>query len=261
MTRSLVALTRPVGARLADCELTHLDRLPLDPGLAARQHDAYEAALRLLGCRVERLPDLPEHPDGVFIEDTLLILDEVAVITRPGAASRRDETADLGPLVEPFRSVELLRGPGTLDGGDVLRVGRTLFVGLSSRTSEDGIDELRHILSPLGYTVHPVPFSGCLHLKSAATAVSEHLVLLNPEWVDPAVFDGLDTLPVAPGEPFAANALRVGDSVIHPSAFPETRQGLENAGIAVLSVDISELARAEGGVTCCSVVFETIDQA
>lgn len=261
MSRNLVALTRPVGPRLAECELTHLERVPLDPQVADRQHEAYVSALRDLGCQVVRLPDLDDHADGVFVEDTVLVLDEMAVVTRPGAASRRGETADLRPLVARYRPVESIRGPGTLDGGDVLRIGRTMYVGLSTRTSKEGIDELRRLVAPPGYTVVPVPFSGCLHLKSAATLVAERLVLVNPDWVDPAAFHGVDTVAVAPHEAFAANALRVGDSVIHPASFPTTRKRLEAAGLTVVPVDLSELARAEGGVTCCSVVFELAPQA
>jgi len=265
MRRSLpgrtVALTRPVGPRFSECELTHLEREPIDVPRARAQHAAYEATLSRLGCGVVRLPALDRHPDGVFIEDTLLVLDEVAVVTRPGSPERRKETRGLRGLVAPWRPVETIRPPGTLDGGDVLRLGRTLFVGRSTRTTEEGIEDLRRIVSPFGYAVHALPVAGCLHLKSAASPVGRDLLLVNPAWVDPAAFGNAGILEVSPDEPSAANALRTGDCVIHPSAFPATRARLERAGVSVVPVEVSEILRAEGGVTCCSVVFPEMGQA
>jgi dimethylargininase len=141
-----------------------------------------------------------------------------------------------------------------LDGGDVLRVGRRVFVGASTRTNRVGRAQLRALLEPLGYAVEDVPVRGCLHLKSAATEVGPDTILINPAWVDPAAFDGLVRVEIAPEEPFAANALRVGNTVIHPEAFPRTRERLGKQGIDVRAVDVSELAKAEGGVTCCALL-------
>ena len=251
----LLALTRDISPAIAECELTHLARTPIDLARARAEHEAYEAALRTLGCEVRRLPAGPELPDSVFIEDTAVVLDELAVVCRPGAPSRRGETAAVEAALRAYRPVAAIRAPGTLDGGDVLRAGRRLFVGEGARSNRAGIDQLRALVAPHGYEVTPVPFSGCLHLKTAATLAAGDLVLVNPAWVDAARLHPLRALAVDPAEPFAANALRIGGALVHPADFPRTRARLEAAGLRVHPVPAGELAKAEGGVTCCSVVF------
>jgi dimethylargininase len=253
-----VAITRKVSPEIGRCELSYLQREPIDVGLAERQHLAYERCLADLDCTVTSLPSEPELPDSVFVEDTAIVLDELAVITRPGAVSRRPETASVAAALAPWRPLFHLGPPGTLDGGDVLVAGRRVFVGRSLRSDEAGYGQLRDLLAPRGYTVVPVPVRGCLHLKSAVTAVAADRLLVNPAWVDGSVFAGLGTVDVDPAEPHAANALRIGDSIVFPAAFERTRRRLEGAGIGVVTVDISELARAEGAVTCCSLVFEAM---
>jgi len=252
----LIAITRPVSPTLADCELTHLARERIDVTRATEQHGTYEATLRSFGAAVVRVPAAPELPDAVFVEDTALVLDEVAVITRPGAASRQAETEPVAQVLAGYRALLRLEAPATLDGGDVLRVGRTLFVGLSSRTNRDGIDRLRALVSPLGYQVVPVELADCLHLKSAVTEIADRLLLMNPRWVSPGAFAALDRIEVAPEESGGANALRLSDAVLYPGHFPRTAGRLVAAGIRVVPVDCGELAKAEGGVTCCSLVFE-----
>ncbi len=252
----LMAITREVSPGIGRCELTHLDRTPIDVGLARAQHRGYEACLAGLGCRVQTLPATPELPDSVFVEDTALVLDEVAAITRPGAASRRAETAPIAEALRPYRRLLTLEAPGTLDGGDVLRVGRRLYVGRSSRSNAAGVAQLCALLAPYGYSVQGVPVSGCLHLKSAVTQVAADTLLANRAWVDLGAFTGLEIIDVDPAEPYAANALRVGEALVYPAAFPRTRARLEGRGLAVHTVDVSELAKAEGAVTCCSLVFE-----
>ena len=202
-----------------------------------------------------RLPSAPELPDGVFVEDTALVLDELAVITRPGAASRRPETDSVAAALEPFRPLQRIGGPGTLDGGDVLRTGRSLFVGLSGRTTREGAAELARLVRPAGYEVQIVPVQGCLHLKSAVTEVGDGTLLINPEWVDPAAFEGFRLIPIDPGEAFAANALRIGALLLHAAAFPRTAGRLRAEGFEVREVEADELAKAEGGVTCCSLLI------
>lgn len=251
----LLALTRELSPRIAECELTHLARSPIAVERARAEHAEYEAALRALGCRVERVAPAPDLPDSVFVEDTALVLDELAVICRPGAESRRAETAAVVDALRTYRPIAAVLAPGTLDGGDVLQVGRRLFVGRSARTNEAGIRQLRSLVSSQGYFVVAVPFSGCLHLKTAATLVASGVALVNPEWVEPAALAPLRAIAVDPGEPFAANALRIGEAVLYPAEFPRTRARLEAEGIAVRTVPAGELAKAEGGVTCCSVVF------
>jgi dimethylargininase len=250
----LVAYTREVSPSLADCELTHLARTPLDVARAASEHEAYEALLTQLGATVRRLPPEPTLPDAVFVEDTAVVLDEIGVITRPGAASRRPETASTAAALAAHRSLAHIRDPGTLDGGDVLVAGRRVFVGLSSRSNRAAIEQLDAVLRPLDYEVIPVRFSGCLHLKSCVTRVADDLLLLNPDWVDARAFAGYRAVLVDPAEPHAANALALGGSVIHPLHFPRTRARLEAEGLRVAPVAMAELAKAEAGVTCCSLL-------
>jgi dimethylargininase len=252
----LIAITRKVSPAITRCELTHLSREPIDVALAARQHEAYERCLARLGCRVVSLPAESELPDSVFVEDAAIVVDELAVLTRPGAESRRAEIASLAHALERFRPLAAIAAPGTLDGGDVLRVGRRVFAGLSARSNHDGIDQLREMLSRHGYTVEALPVSGCLHLKSAVTQVGPDAVLVNPQWVDRAAFERYERLEVDPAEPYAANALLIGGAVIYPTAFPRTAARLEQAGVRVEHTDLSELAKAEGAVTCCSVILE-----
>ena len=263
-----IALTRPVSAGIGRCELTHLDRQPIDLHLARAQHRQYEEALAALGCRVERLPEEPDLPDAVFCEDAAIVLDELAIITRPGAASRRPETHTVARALERYRPLAAIEPPGTLDGGDVLCVGpdassgpdeasgRTLYVGLSQRSNRAAVEQMRALLSPLGYAVRGVPVRGCLHLKSAVTQVADHVLLINRDWVDGDRFDGWDRVDVDPSEPYAANALWLDGTAIVAAAYPRTRERLEARGIPVHAVDLSELAKAEGAVTCCSLVFQ-----
>ncbi len=252
----LRAITRQVSRSLERCELTHLERQPIDLDRARHQHRAYEAALGRLGCAVEQLAEEPELPDSVFVEDVALVLDEVAILLRPGAASRRPEVPSVARALAAYRELRPLPGRGTVDGGDVLRLGRTLYVGRSGRSSRAGCDALRRLVSPLGYTVREVAIRGCLHLKSAVTAVAPDTLLVHRAWVDTAPFSGYRLVEVDPREPQAANALRLGDAaILYPSAFPATASRLEALGYPLERVDLSELAKAEGAVTCCSLVF------
>ncbi len=251
-----LAITRQVSPALGDCQLSHLERRPIDVELASRQHEAYERLLEDLGYEVRTLPAEPLLADSVFVEDAAVVLDEAAIVTRPGAASRRPETPSVAAALEPHRRLLRVEAPATVDGGDVLRLGRTLWVGRTARTDEAGIEQLRGLVAPLGYRVVAVPVQGCLHLKSAVTEVGERTLLLNPEMVDPGIFDGLRRIEVDPAEPTAANALRVGDAVIAPTHHPRTLARLERQGLRVLPVDVSELAKAEAGVTCCSLLLE-----
>ena len=251
----LIALTRAIPAALADCELTHLERVPIDVDRAAVQHAAYEDALRALGCRVERVPPTPSMPDSVFVEDTAVVTDEWAVITRPGAESRRGETSSVAAALAAYRSTSAIDAPGTLDGGDVLRLGRRVLVGVGGRSNLDGVRQLASALAPFGYSVEPVTTRDCLHLKTAATSLGDGVVLVNPAWVDGAALAD-EVVTVDPGEPFAANVLRIGATVLAPADAPRTLDRLRARGLTVVPVDASELAKAEGGLTCCSIVFE-----
>lgn len=250
-----IALTRAVPPSLETCELTHLAREPIDVARAAAQHAAYEDVLRALGCRVERLPPTPDMPDSVFVEDAAVVVDECAVITRPGAASRRGETESVAAALTAYRPLRAIQPPGTLDGGDVLRLGRRLWVGIGSRSNAEGARQLGDALAPFGYSVATVATRGCLHLKTAASSLGGGLVLVNPEWVDGAAL-GAETVPVDPSEPFAANVLRIGDTVLAPASAARTRARMEQRGLRVQAIDASELAKAEAGLTCCSLILE-----
>lgn len=252
----LIAITRAVSPRLAECELTHRPREPIDIALAAVEHAQYEEALRSLGATIVRAPPEPELPDAVFVEDVALALDEVAVITRPGAVSRRRETESIATLLSAYRPLVRIEAPGTLDGGDVLRVGRRLYVGVSSRSNPVGISRLEKLLRTWDYEVVPVPVHGCLHLKSGVTQVAEDLLLINERYVRPQCFNGVEMITVAPTEPDGANALWVGGAVIYPAHYPQTAARLAGAGVRVVPVPGTEFAKAEGGVTCCSLIFE-----
>lgn len=252
----MIALIRDVSPRINECELTHLAREPIDVERAAEQHRRYEELLRELGCEVRKIAAAPELPDAVFVEDTAIVLDEIAVITRPGADSRRPEIGAVATALATYRDVVSIVAPGTLDGGDVLRTGRTIYVGISARSNDEGAAQLARLTAPFGYTVIPVEPTGCLHLKSAVTEVADGTLLCNPAWIDRQAFDGLELLEVDPSEPFAANALRVGSAVVHAAAWGRTSSRLERRGIRTIPIDASELAKAEAGVTCCSLIFE-----
>ncbi|HVX05759.1 MAG TPA: arginine deiminase family protein [Rhodanobacteraceae bacterium] len=233
-----------------------MPRRAIDVGLARRQHAAYEQALREAGCEVRQLPEQPGQPDSVFVEDTAIVLDEVAVITRPGAASRRGEVASMAVALEGLREIVRIEPPGTLDGGDVLRLDRTLYVGTSARSSAEGIAQLARLLAPFDYRVVAVPLQGCLHLKSAVTQVASGQVLVNPDWVDARCLPGWEPIAVDPAEPHAANALLVGDALIYPASCPRTAEALRGLGIDLRSVGMSEMEKAEGAVTCCSLILD-----
>jgi dimethylargininase len=252
----MIALTREVSPALAACELTHLRRVPIDVDLARHQHDAYEAALRAAGCSVERLAVAPDLPDSVFVEDIAVVLPELAIITRPGAESRRREAEAVAGALGRYRPLQTIQAPGTIDGGDVLVVGRSICVGRSSRTNADAVAQMRRMLRPYAYTVSEIEVHGCLHLKSAVTAVDDEMLLVNPAWVAPRSFAGANIIEVAPDEPAGANALRVGRVVVYPSAFVRTAERLSRHGLTLAPVDVSELAKAEGAVTCCSIIID-----
>jgi dimethylargininase len=252
----LSALTRQVSLSFADCELTFLERQPIDVAKAIAQHRAYETCLSGLGASVISLPADPLYPDAVFVEDPAIVLDEVAVIARPGAESRRGETVSIAQALAPFRDLLFIREPATLEGGDVIRVGKTLFVGLSRRTNREGIAQLAELLEPFDYRVVPVEVYGCLHLKSGACWAGNDVILVNRLWIDADQFRSFKMIDVTEGEPSAADVLPIGDKLLVPASFPRTCEILEAAGISVIPIDVSELQKAEAGVTCMSLLFE-----
>lgn len=252
----LTAITRAVSPAIVHCELTFVSRQPIDLAKAQQQHRAYEQLLRSAGARVVSLPAEPALSDSMFVEDPAIVLDELAVILPLGTDSRRAEGTTLALALAKFRKLAYVQLPGTAEGGDVLRIGRKLYAGLSTRTNAEGIRQLIAILAPHGYEVTTVPVTGCLHLKSAVTHIGRNTLLANRAWLDTTPLSGCDWIDVAPEEPHAANALVLGDTVILPASFPRTRARLEAAGFHVTPLDISELQKAESGLTCSSLLFE-----
>ncbi|HWR95714.1 MAG TPA: arginine deiminase family protein [Arenimonas sp.] len=254
---SIHALCRAVSPAIADCELSFIGREPINVAMAHLQHIDYVDLLNKLGAKVIELPAEPALPDSVFVEDTALLFDELAVMTRPGALSRRAEVASIEAAFRKYREIIAhITEPGTLDGGDVLRIGKRVFVGLSARSNQAAIDQLAGILAPYGYSVTAVPMHDCLHLKSSVTALSDDTVLINPEWVDAGYFKDYRQILVAESEPHAANVVRIHADILMPSNFPETQALVQAAGFTVHTVDVAELQKAEGAVTCCSVLFK-----
>lgn len=251
----LIAITREVSRSIINCELTHLARTPIDVTRARAQHAQYESALKHLGMAVLSLPEEPTLADSVFVEDTALVLDECAVILRPGAESRRPETESITKVLAPYRKLFHIEAPARVDGGDILCVGKQIYVGLSTRSDTNAIEQMQEFLEPFGYEVHAVTVTGCLHLKSAVTQVAEDTLLVNPAWVDKNNFNRMKFIEIDSSEPYAANAVLIGKTIIYPTSFPKTQKRLEDTGIKMVTVDADELAKAEGAVTCCSLIF------
>jgi dimethylargininase len=252
----LTAITRQVSPTISQCELSFHARQPIDVKRAIDQHRAYEQLLSELGVRVVPLAAEPDLPDAVFVEDPAVVVDTVAVISRMGAVSRRPEAKSLAEVLSLYRPLKFLTEPATLDGGDVMRVGRTLYVGVSTRTNRDGIEQLTNLLRPFDYEVKPVEVKGCLHLKSACSYVGENTVLANRQWIDGEQLKEFEVIDVPAEEQAAANALLLGDAVIVPAAFPRTCARLAREGFHVRTIDVSELQKAESGVTCMSLIFD-----
>jgi len=253
----LIALTREVSPRISECELTFIDRAPIDFEKAVHQHRQYQQLLRNLGAEVVQLPADPQCPDSCFLEDTALVLDEIAILTRPGSDARRAEVGGVAPAVMTHRKTVRIAEPGTLEAGDVLRIGRNLFVGLTTRTNEQGIAMMRVALQPYGYKVIAVPIDGALHLKSICTALDDRTLLADTRRFDSSFFPGYEIVQVPTEEWAAANILRLNGAIGMHSGFPQTEKLVRTKGFDVRTVDISEFLKAEAGLTCLSIPFET----
>lgn len=250
-----LAFTRSISPRFAECELTFAERVSIDLPRATAQHDAYAHGLKSLGCTVVQLPALPDHPDSVFVEDTAFVLPEVVVITRPGAASRRGEVDSIAEALRPHRELAFVEAPATVDGGDVLVLGKDIYIGLSTRSNVPALSQVHLLVSRFGYRVFLIPIRGCLHLKSAATRIGEDSVLINPRWVDTEHFKRYNRIEIDPSEPHAANILSLEAGCLYPDCYPRTQERLERGGFHILPLNMSELIKAEGAVTCCSLIL------
>jgi dimethylargininase len=249
------AIVRQISRSLAACELLYVPRTHFDLALAQQQHAAYIHALQSAGLSVEIVPEEPDLPDATFVEDTAIILDELAILCRLGNKSRSPEPERIAPHLQSSRTLFNIRAPGTLEGGDVLRIGKKLYVGLSTRTNPEGIRQLAEIVSPYGYKIIPVDVKGCLHLKTAITAPTENLLFANPAWIDTTPFTNLKIINVPPAEPWAANTLPVNKKVLIAASAPRAAELLSRQGLSVEALDISQLQKAEAGLTCLSLIF------
>jgi len=254
----LSALTRGISPCIGNCELTYLERQQIDAAKAVQQQKSYELYLASLGMNVISLPAERALPDAVFVEDTAVVVDEVAVITTMGAVSRRPEVRTISAALAEYRPLEFINGAGTLEGGDVMRVDRTLYVGVSTRTNLDGIAQLRNILGAYDYQVREVPVKRCLHFKTGCTYLGWNTILVNRAWVDLSPLEGFEVIDVPDGEPWAANLLVVGNDVLIPASCPKTAELVHDRGFAVRTIEVSELEKAEAGLTCMSIIFNLL---
>jgi dimethylargininase len=255
----LTALMRAASPALARCRLEYRQREPIAVEAAFRQQRDYAEALRAVGVRVVELPALPEYPDAAFVEDDAVPLDELAVLARMGAAERQPEVAPLAEVLADYLPLHQVDPPGTLEGGDVLRIGRRLLVGISSRTNAQGAAQLGAIAGKFGYSITAVPVTGCLHLKTAVTHIGGRTLLVNRNWVDVRALSGFELLAVPEEEPWAANTLTVSGWVLVAASAPRTRAMLAARGLPTVAVDIGEFEKAEAGLTCLSLLFESSD--
>ena len=253
----LTAITRDVNADMGSCELTFQPRVRINTRLAMQQHQQYQSILSSLGCEIVTIPTEPGLADSVFIEDTALVLDELAVMCLPGAVSRRAEVAAVANVLRQYRPLASIQLPGTLDGGDLLRVDNVIYAGVSTRSNLEGIEQLRNITAEFGFAVETVQTTKCLHLKSAVSQIAHDTLLVNSEWIDRSALRNCNLIEIDKKEPHAANALSVGTSLVYPSSFPRTMEKLAQRGFNVIPIDVSELQKAEGAVTCCSLIVET----
>jgi len=258
---SLIALVRPPSRSIAEGERTYVDRLPIDLRLAREQHAAYLDALREAGCDILAVPAADHLPDAVFVEDTAFVVEGTAVIGRAGALSRRPEAATIVPVLQRYCRLVSLPPSATLDGGDVLVVGRTIYIGLSQRTNRAAIAYLTTIFPAPDYDVVGVPVQGCLHMKSAVSYLGDDTVLMNPKWVPRKNFAKHKQVAVDASEPMAANALLVGKRLLMSQSYPETLNRVRDHGFRPHALDVGEFHKAEGALTCLSILFMSAGEA
>ena len=251
-----IALTHRVSPNINECELTHSKKEPISYELARKQHETYCQILQSQGIKVRELTINLSHQDSCFIEDTAVVLDEVAIMASMGVKSRIGEVSGIENELTKFRVIKKIKPPGFLEGGDVLVIGKHVFIGLTTRTNKEGIKQFEQIASPFGYQIIPIEVNGCLHLKSACTALNEINILVNTNWISAKSFSGYNIVQVSPDEPMAANCLNLNGKIFIASGFPETRKILELRGYSFNTINISELQKAEGALTCSSIIFE-----
>lgn len=252
---SFKAITRGVSLNLQACELTYRVREKINYGKAVLQLEHYCELLRRWNVNLVAIPSNQHFPDCCFVQDTAIVLDEICVIASMGATRRRGETSEVEKAISRFRPIERILLPATLDGGDVVQVDHQLFVGLSSRTNGRGIEALCRIAEPLGYTVVTVMVNGGLHLTTGCGVVNDETILLNPRWLDSRAFKGLRQLHVSEDEPWAANTIRINEMVCLEQGAPRTIDLVQPYAGRIETLDISEFRKAEGSLSCLSLIF------
>jgi dimethylargininase len=252
----MIILTRTPSNSLAQAQLTHLARVPINYELAKIQHQRYCTTLSQLVSDIQVLPALTEFPDSVFVEDVFISLPDVSILCRPGAKSRLGEVDAISTHVPNDRPAVRLESPARIDGGDVLVIGKKIFIGQSSRTNSVAIKVITEIVTPFGYSVTAVKVLGALHLKTAVTALSDDLLVMNSRWINTSVFSDWRRLCVADSEPFAGNILKIANTIFVQSTHIDTANAISAAGFQVQLIDISEFAKAEAGLTCMSVIIQ-----
>ena len=252
----MIALTHLPSPNMQACERTFVPYVPIDVALARQQHADYCQALADCGAKVRTLDINSALPDCTFLEDTAVVLDEVAIICCMGTPSRHPEPAGIESVLREYRPIERILPPATLEGGDVLRIGRRLLVGQSSRTNTTGIAALQAVAGRFGYVVTSIPVHGSLHLKTACTALPDGRLLVNPAWVDVRSLVEFDLIQVPAEEPWGGNICLAGETVLLPATYRLTASLISELGFAVRPVEIAEFSQAEGGVTCLSLIFE-----
>lgn len=251
----LIALTHEISPEINKCELSFINRTPIDFTLAVAQHEKYCDMLREEGLTVIEMSMNSEYPDSTFVEDTAVVVDELAVMANMGAETRRGEVTGVESELKKYRDIFHIKHPATLDGGDVLKVGRDIYVGITPRTNNLGAESLASALRPLGYNVIPATVKDCLHFKSACTAIDNQTLLVNSDWIDLNEFEGFKIINIDESEPWAGNTLRINNTVCIHAGFMKTAELLQESGFSVKTIDISELIKAEAGLTCSSIIF------
>lgn len=249
------ALVRPPGSSFAAALTAQHPRPVIDVDLARQQHRAYCQALRTAGLELIELAADEGYPDSCFVQDTAIIFGDRAVISRPGAESRRGEVESVRHALQGRKRLAQIEAPGTLEGGDVLVIGSRVYVGLSARTNPAGFAQLRDRLEPEGATVEAVPVSEALHLLTGCTYLGQGVLLATDPWLDAPFGRGLDVVRVPPHEAYAANALGVGSFALLPAGCPQTAAAVQARGFELLTVALSEFAKADGGMTCLSLLL------
>jgi len=251
-----IALTHSVSPSIGRCELSFVERKPINYEMAVKQHEHYCAALSNCGIKVIELSVNRSYPDSTFIEDTAVVVDEIAIMASMGVDSRRGEIRGIELELAKYREIARIQPPATLEGGDVLLVGKQVFVGLTPRTNQAGVDSLRTVLEPFGYQISSVAVRDCLHLKSACTAINNHTLLVNPHWIELKPFRDFRIITVPEQEPWAANSLHINHTTYLHAGFSKMVTLLRSLGFSVKTINISELLKAEAGLTCSSIRFK-----